>query len=211
MKMMKITRLLLVVSLILTVVACGKTPAARFYTLSPMSVEGSGSQSASSNKHILSVGPITVAAYLDRSEIVTRSNATSIELAGFDRWAEPFEGIVASTLAENISSLLPSVSAIPDAWSEAEVDYQLMVKIKKFESDSSGKVQLNASWGILLHPSRKLGTVFESNIITQARSSEFDEVTIQMSNALAKLSEEIAAEIRKIILKPTLKNSMQPH
>lgn len=199
MKKIKKARLLIAVFLILSVTACSKTPAARFYTLSPMTAENADNQSTLSNKHILSVGPIKVASYLDRSEIVTRSNSTNIELAGFDRWAEPFEDIVASTLSENISSILPSVSAITDVWPEAEVDYQLLVKIKKFESDSGGTIHLAASWGILQRSNRKMSAIFESNIVTPGNSLDFDQVTKKMSLALAKMSEEIAAEIQKII------------
>jgi len=201
MKIINKAQIAFAVALVLSMTACGKTPAARFYTLSPMAAESEDSQSSISNKHIISVGPIKVAAYLDRSEIVTRSNPTHVELAGFDRWAEPFEEIVASTLADNVSSLLPSVIAITDVWPEAKIDYQLLVKIKKFESDKDGNIYLDAGWGILQHSTKKMSTVYESNIIKPGSPGNFDEITKNMSLALAELSKEVAAELKKLGMK----------
>jgi uncharacterized lipoprotein YmbA len=155
------------------------------------------SQSGIANKHIIGVGPIKVASYLDRPEIVTRSSPTHIELAAFDRWAEPFEDIVANTLAENISLLLPSVFALIDPWPEANIEYQLVLKIKKFESDQNGNITLDVGWGILQHSNRKMRAVYESNIVIPGNSGDFDEITKNMSLALVKLSEEMAAEIQK--------------
>jgi uncharacterized lipoprotein YmbA len=186
MKIDKLIQLIFAVALVLSMAACGQTPAARFYTLSPMASGHGSSQSSLANKHIIGIGPIKVAAYL-------------VELAGFDRWAEPFEDIVAGTLAKNISSLLPSVYAIVDPWPEANIEYQLLLKIKKFESDKDGKVSLDVSWGILQHSNRKMKAVYESNIVLPGSSSNFDEVTKNMSLALAKLSEEIAVEIQKVL------------
>jgi uncharacterized lipoprotein YmbA len=192
-------QIVFVVALILGVAACSQTPAARFYTLSPMASSDGRSEQSIPDKHIIGIGPVKVAAYLDRSEIVTRSSPTHVELAGFDRWAEPFEDIVASTLAKNISALLPSVHAIIDPWPEANIEYQLVLKIKKFESDKDGKVYLDVSWGILQHSNRKMKAVYESNIVLPGNSGDFDEITRSMSLALAKLSEEITAEIQKIL------------
>jgi uncharacterized lipoprotein YmbA len=128
MKIIKKIQIVFAVVLVLSMAACGKTPAARFYTLSPMESGGGSSQNSIANKHIIGIGPIKVAAYLDRSEIVTRNTPTHVELAAFDRWAEPFEDIVAGTLAKNISSLLPSVHAIIDPWPEANIEYCLVAQ-----------------------------------------------------------------------------------
>jgi uncharacterized lipoprotein YmbA len=91
MKIIKKIQIVFAVALILSMAACGKTPAARFYTLSPMAAGHGSSQSSIANKHIIGIGPIKVAAYLDRSEIVTRNTPTHVELAAFDRWSAASE------------------------------------------------------------------------------------------------------------------------
>ena len=201
MKIFKSIQLVMVVVLMVGTAACGKTPAARFYTLSPMATSDAASQNSTTNKHILSIGPVKVAAYLDRSEIVTRSHPTHVELAEFDRWAEPFEEIVTSTLAENIATLLPSVYAISDVWPEAKIEYQLLMKINAFESDKSGNVSLDVSWGIVQHSDRKMKAIYESKIVLPGSSGDYEEITKNMSLALAELSKEVVAELKELGIK----------
>lgn len=193
-----IIQIFLFTVMLLGISACGKTPAARFYTLSSMSSQGAADHASKEGKTIIGIGPVNIAAYLDRSEIVTRSSPTTIELASFNRWAEPFKDIVASALAENISNLLPSVQAIVDPWPEADIDYRIVLKVIKFESDNNGNIKLNASWGIVHRSNSKLNTVYDSKITLSGTSTDFDAITSNMSLALVKLSEEIVTEIKKI-------------
>jgi uncharacterized lipoprotein YmbA len=191
-------QLLFLIIIALTLAACGKTPSARFYTLSSMASQGTADHVSKKGKIIIGIGPVDIAAYLDRAEIVTRSSSTTIELASFDRWAEPFEGMIANSLAENISTMLPSVQAIVDPWPEADIDYQLVIKIKKFDSDKDGNIQLHASWGILQNSTRKISSVTESKISVPGSAGDYDAIAINMSRALVKLGEEIAAELKNI-------------
>jgi uncharacterized lipoprotein YmbA len=198
MSSMKTIQILFLAVMALGLSACGKTPSARFYTLSSMTSQSTADHVSKQGKTIIGIGPVNVAAYLDRAEIVTRSSPTTIELASFDRWAEPFEGMIASSLAENISTMLPSVQAIVDPWPEANIDYQLVIKIKQFDSDNDGNIQLHASWGILQYSTRKISSVTESKISVPGSTGDYDAITINMSRALVNLSKEIAAELKNI-------------
>jgi len=194
----KTIQILVLTIVALSLSACGKTPAARFYTLSSMASPSAADHTSKKGNTIIGIGPVKVAAYLDRSEIVTRSSPTTIELASFDRWAEPFESMIASSLAENISTMLPSVQAIVDPWPEADIDYQLVIKITKFDSDKDGNIQLYASWGILQYTTRTISSVTESKISVPGSAGDYDAITISMSKALVKLSEEIAAKLKNV-------------
>ena len=195
---MKIIQILFLTVMALGFSACGKTPSARFYTLSPMASQDKAVHATKEGKKIIGIGPVKIAAYLDRPEIVTRSSPTTIELASFDRWAEPFEDMIASSLAENISTMLPPVQVIADPWPEADIDYQLVIKIKKFDSDKDGNIQLHASWGILQNSTRKISSVTESKISVPGSVGDYDAIAINMSRALVKLGKEIAAELTNI-------------
>jgi len=194
----KAIQILFLSVVVFAVSACGKTPAARFYALSPMAPQSNAVHGSKDDKMLIGIGPVKVAAYLDRSEIVTRNSPTTIELASFDRWAEPFEAMIASALAENISTMLPAVQTMVDPWPEAEIEYQLLIKIKKFDSDNAGNIQLHASWGILQNATRKMSTVNESKIVVPGSAGEFDAIIINMSKALLKLSQEISQELKSI-------------
>lgn len=72
------------------------------------------------------------------------------------------------------------------------------IKIKKFDSDNAGNIQLRASWGILQNATRKMSTLNESKIVVTGSAGDFDAIIISMSKALLKLSQEIADKIKNI-------------
>jgi uncharacterized lipoprotein YmbA len=186
----------ILIVLIIGLAACSKTPASRFYTLSPLA--DVKQNTAGDSKSIIGIAKVEVSPYLDRSEIITRSSATQIQLAQYDRWAEPLEDIVAMTVSENISRLQPSIQTITRPWPEAEVDYMLAIKIKRFDSDSAGNVRLDASWGIIDQKQRSMIAVHESSFRLAGSSTDYDSITTQMSRALLELSKEIATELTKV-------------
>ena len=72
------------VSLLLT--ACGSSPPVRYFSLSS-TVTGGGQDAE--NAVVLGLGPIRMAEYLNRSQIVTRGSDAEIKVDEFNRWAEP--------------------------------------------------------------------------------------------------------------------------
>lgn len=185
----------MLVTLIISLAACSKTPAPRFYTLSPLAEVQR--DALGDSKIIIGIARVEVSPYLDRSEIITRSSATQIQLAQYDRWAEPLEDIVAMTVSENISRLQPSLQTITHPWPEADVDYMLAIKIKRLDSDTTGNIRLDASWGIIDQKERSMIAIHESSIRRTGTSADYDSITTQMSQALLELSEEIATVLAK--------------
>src|SRR3546814_5086338 len=51
---------------------------------------------------VIAVAPVTLPAYLDRPDIVTRSTDNRLELADFDEWAEPLDDNITQVHAENL-------------------------------------------------------------------------------------------------------------
>ena len=186
----------MLVALIFCLAACSKTPAARFYTLSPLAEEVKG-DTLGGSKVIIGIAEVEVSPYLNRSEIITRSSATQVQLAQYDRWAEPLEDIVAMTVSENISRLLPAIQTITSPWPEADVNYMLAIKIKRFDSDDTGNIRLDVSWGIIDQKQRSMIAVHESSIRRSGTSADYDSIVIQMSQALLELSKEIATQLTK--------------
>jgi uncharacterized lipoprotein YmbA len=183
--------MLLVISML--VVACSTTPASRFYTLQPLAERNQAD--TGNGKITLGVSPVEISPYLERTEIVTRISATRVELATYDRWAEPLENLVAATVAENIMRLRPTINAIIRPWPEAKVDYTLEMKVSRFDSDANGETSLIVSWGIVEQQSRDMLTIRKSTIVQPGNAADFDSVSGSMSKALLKLSSEIVNEL----------------
>ena len=144
---------------------------------------------------IVGIGPVEVAAYLERNQIVTRSGKTRLKLTELDHWAEPIEDTIANVLATNLSRLLPATHPIARPWSDADAEFHVLLKITRFESNSTGEVQLTASWGIQQDRTHKIAIIRDTTISQPSVGEGYDAITRNMSLALAALSEEIALEL----------------
>ena len=56
----------------------------------------------SAEQIVIGIRPIDFPKYLDRQQIVSRTNGHRLKLAEFDRWAEPLGWSFARALAENV-------------------------------------------------------------------------------------------------------------
>jgi uncharacterized lipoprotein YmbA len=150
------------------------------------------------------VGPVEIPDYLDRQQITTRNGPSRLELAEYDRWAEPLESNVARVLAENLSFLLGTdlVSLFP--WSgSTKVDYQVVVDLTRFEGTSEGKVTLAAHWSILDGEKRKVLVARKSYFTESANRADFESMVSAQSRLLGHLSREIASEITALAHAPS--------
>ncbi len=64
----------------------------------------------------IGVGPVIVPGYLDRIQIVTRTDTDQVEFSTFRRWAEPLEDGIAQTLAEEIADRVPTERIVAFPW-----------------------------------------------------------------------------------------------
>lgn len=181
----------------LLLAACGTTPPTKFYTLS---AEATGKVDADSSRSVvIGIGPIEVAPYLERSQIVTRTDETRLNLTEFNRWAEPVENNIANVLAVNLARLLPAAQPIVRPWADAGAEYHVLVKVLRFDSDPAGNVRLNASWGIQRSSTRSMPVIRDAVINQPSAGEDYESITKNMSRALATLSEQIAAELNQMI------------
>ena len=145
---------------------------------------------------VLGVGPIALPGYLDRPQIVVRVSENEIALAEADRWAEPLAENLSRALREDLLALLPGTSYVEYPWFEADApDYGIAVEVQRFEADAAGVVELAATWEIAA------GTVVVERRSTRvqeaAGSAARSETVAAQSRALAELSREIAAGVRR--------------
>lgn len=178
--------------------ACAQTEPSRFYTLTPMAEAETGNSSG--GRLSIGVGPVDLPEHLNRPQIVTRSSANQFDLAEFDLWAEPLDETFARVLGENLSSLLGTdrVSVFP--WSGATpIDYQVTVKVIRFDRDSAGVSWLITRWSVLRDDGAELLTTRKSTFQERVRPLDYPTTVAAMGNTLTAFSREIAAAIRKLV------------
>jgi len=138
-------RSILLVAACLGVAACASSPGARFYSLAAMPLEPVATVP---DDVVLAVGPIRVADYLDRPQIVSRTSATELSLAEYDRWSEPLVPAVNRIVAENLSALL-GTGRVADqtSWANIGAEYRLLAQITRFDLEA-GQAVLEIQWAI---------------------------------------------------------------
>ena len=176
------------------VAACSQSQPSNFYTLSSLE----RAPNAGTAGPAIGVGPITLPAYLDRPQIVTRSSPNKVELAEFDKWAESLDNIFSRTMADNLGVLLETdrVVVLPRR-RNLPLDFQVEVNVTRFDTTTTGQTQLTARWILFGKDSKEPLVSRESVIATLTETPEdFEAIVASMSRAIENLSREIARTIK---------------
>lgn len=179
---------------LLLLAACGKTVQPKYYLLTPVS----GNIAGSVQKQLLiSVGPVILPKYLDRSQIVTRRSGSELHLADGVRWAEPLQDNFSEVLAEDLRRRLQQarVTTFP-AQHAANADYRVTVNVTRFDIDVRGNAVLTADWSI--HDGNRASVIISKRTSYQANTSPasaYAEFVNALSDTVGQLGDDIAAAI----------------
>jgi len=190
---MRLTISILATCLCLALLAgCGVTPPARFYILTP--VEDSGTKSAPGPA--LGIGPVTFPAYLERLEIAHRSGDNQLQFADQDRWAEPLKTTFSSTLAENLSVMLPTDQVNLFPWARSTlIDYQISIDVTRFDADASGTVTLIANWEIIQPDDAPAASRHRRSYTEAAGGLAYPAIVAAQSRCVERLARDILTTI----------------
>lgn len=189
-----------VVAIILVLAGCGTTPPSRFYTLEPIpqTTEKPATSEDVGNIHI-GIGPVQFAEYLDRTQIVTRTDSTEVNLSETHRWAEPLQANFTRILAENLSILLNTDRvSLHRSRNWSEVDYQVLVNVWQFDVSKQGQANLVANWSIRGKGGADLVTMQKTVLSTEVDpEASYAEAARALSKTVEMLSHVIADAISK--------------
>jgi uncharacterized protein len=167
----------------------GGTAPTRYYVLGAVD----GPVVSSDRALSVAVGPVNLAGYLDRPQIVTRPAADKIDLAEFDQWGEPLRDAIVSVLAEDLSRQLPAAKISIFPWRSLEtVRYQVVVSVTRFDGPAAGDTALEARWRILDAASGKEAAAKTTRLAEPAGGAGYSLIASAMSRALGVLSRDIA-------------------
>ena len=189
----------------LSLAGCGafspRPDPSRFFTLSPLpQVEQvSLKNSTMPEKMFLGIGPIKFPGYLDRQEIVVRSDQNRLDVSVNDRWAEPLEENFSRVLSQNLALLLNTDLIVIHPWSLANRPrYKVEIEVFRFEANSERNGQLFARWSVLDSADKKVAVVKESRVTRNAKEKSTDGSVAALSDAVGDLSREIANAVSAI-------------
>jgi uncharacterized lipoprotein YmbA len=172
------------------------------YVLSSLYSEESETQAMAELGDIgILVGPIRMALYLDRTDIVIRDSQNQIRLAEFALWAGPLQENFSRVLAENLSVLLgtDSVGIFPGSTRAMKFDFNVTVNVTRLDGIPGEKADLRARWGIL-DKNRKEMLFDHHSVLSQPTKDDSLEALIAAeSRTVADLSREIAEAIKTLV------------
>ena len=179
-----------------------QTPATRFYVLNSLySAERINQQNpiAVLEDAIIGVGPLKLSQVLDRPQIILRTSQNEIRVADLDRWAAPLNEIITNVLVDNFSALLSTGSILKFPWKATiPIDYQIVLEITRFDGMPGDNVDMRARWGILGENGRKVLSKKQTVLTEPIGGDTITEMVSAQSRLVAKLSHEIAEEIKRL-------------
>ena len=189
---MKLLKLLAVFSLLSLLAACGSTPRSDYYMLSAETQGTPGREGPS-----IGVGPVTVPDYLKRKEMVLNRSPNKLELADYHRWAETLDAGVLRVTAINLAALLETQQVQTFPWRRASFpDYGVSIAVVQFSMKDTAAL-LVAEWTLTRPKSGELISQQISELSSQARGSEPEDVAAVYSALLEQLAEKIASVVRQ--------------
>jgi uncharacterized lipoprotein YmbA len=145
------------------------------------------------------LGRVSLPAYLDRRELVTRLASNQVRVEDLELWAEPLRESVPMTIERDLATLLGDGRVQRQPWTRSTPpDLVVSVEISRFERTSHRTVELMALWTIAdgrggnVHVERRTR-------LSLAVAAEGTQASVRaLSDTLAALSREIAAGLRQL-------------
>ncbi|MEN6437975.1 MAG: PqiC family protein [Syntrophobacter sp.] len=190
---------LILACICLVVQSCASTKPSRFYILSSSSISTPGEMTPGASDISLGVGPIKLPEYLNRSQIVTRTSSETVQLAEFDRWAEPLDKNFARVLAVDLGYLLRTakVSLFPTSGFR-NLDYQVVVEVIQFDGARGGKASLSVRYTLFGKDGKEPLVVKKVDFTETVKGDTFEALVAAHCRNVGALSREIASAVRSL-------------
>jgi uncharacterized lipoprotein YmbA len=172
--------------------ACGSSPKTEFYVLNAdqSSVIQSANVSAGPS---VGVWQVDLPDLLDRSEIVTRDNRFKVTMADFSWWAGNLQENMTLLIVTQLSQFLQSNRVVVSPWpSYRKIDYQVIVRVVRFDGELGGEVVLRGLWNLLdgAGENELRREAFEFKVNTADLT--YQEMVAAMSGLTVQLTEQLA-------------------
>ena len=144
---------------------------------------------------VVSVGPVAVRDYLNRSQLVTFDADHRLVKDGNNEWGEPLVRNITQVLVRNLAQRLDSERVINrGGLTGVKPVYQVAVEINELAAKRNGEVLLVASWS-LKNTRTKTSQVAVASHQTQVNSNSAADRVVAQSQLLGQLADAIAAAI----------------
>ena len=179
----------------------GTRQTTQLYTLTaadPTSLEAADSHTS---KLAIGVGPVTLPAYLDRSQILVRVGPRQLEALPFAQWAEPLEENVARVLVTHLAARTGSQAVYRYPWPQHQAPpVQLHLTVERFDAGRSGEAVLVVFWGWRDGEGNPLTPAARSVYRQPVAGNRADDLVAAMSRLIEDFSRAVSRELGRLPL-----------
>lgn len=162
-----------------------------FYVLSAEGSAPSGSGMG------VGVGPVSLAGYLDRPNLVFQESGNRMNVSESHRWAGDLEENIARVTATNLGRRLGTGNVRVYPWgSDTELRYQVSIDIRQMHGKDDGEAFLDAAWRVYSLPDRRMISSKSWSGSEDMAADGYDAMAAAESRLLARLATEIAASLK---------------
>ena len=162
-----------------------------FYVLTPEGPVPSGGGTA------IGVGPVSLAGYLDRPNLVFQESGNRMAVAESHRWAGDLEENIARVTAANLGRRLGTGNVQTYPWgTDSDLRYQITLDIRQLHGTSAGDAVIDAAWRVYSLPDRRMVSSKSWSGTEPMEADGYDALAAAQSRLLARLATEIAGSLR---------------
>lgn len=177
---------------------CAGTPSqpTRFYRLDsqPMAA-GALSLKPQAGQKLVGIGPVTLATYLDRPQIIERRSPHGLRLHEFDHWAGSLQENIIQAVTDQARQRLQDMPVIAYPWPGAvKPDYEVLLSFSRFDREA-GRIWLKVRWSLIRNRDNRLLEMQRLVIEEPLPDSGIEAGVVAANRAMGKLAERIAATI----------------
>lgn len=174
---------------------CASSPPARHYTLVMPQVQAP--QAVAAGDYLIEVVPVSVAAQVDRPQLMLRSGEGQLAAQYSERWSSPLPDELRNALADALTRRLgvPDVRGVRPA--AGTPLWRVQVDVQRFDASVAGPAVVDATWRV-----RPMGAAGRALLcrswvdVPVAPASGVDGVVAALQHAVALLGDTIASAVR---------------
>jgi uncharacterized lipoprotein YmbA len=145
----------------------------------------------------IGVGPITLAEYIDRPNLVVQQAPNQLAVSDDNRWAGDLSASIARVTAANLGREMKTGNVRTYPWQrDEEIDYQVTLDIRQLHSEADGYAVIEVGWRAYSLPDRKLKASRTFVDREPLAADGYAEMVAAQSRLLSRLAENIAAGLR---------------
>jgi len=145
----------------------------------------------------IGVGPVSLAGYLERQNLVLEEADNQLTVAADHRWAGDLADNIARTTATNLGRQLRTGNVRSYPWEQDNgLRYQVSLDIQRFHASTDGEAVIEATWRVYSLPDRSLASTRAWSGTEPLTADGYKEVVAAESRLLARLAAEIAKGLK---------------